>query len=105
MQNNNLEGCVTFKNKPILIVSYDKQGQMVMKEMSWLGYFFSNAEKNKNTKNKILAIAIAGLFVFMFADDFIRGLKNFPERFVSALEISRACDNGRSGCQYNSRIN
>ena len=89
----------------ILFVSYDNQGQMVMKEMSALRYFFFKAKKNKNTKHKVLAIAIAGLFVFMLADDFVRGLKNFPEKLVSALEISRACDNGRSECQFKTRNN
>ena len=87
----------------ILFVSYDNQGQMVMKEMSALRYFFFKAKKNKNTKHKVLAMAIAGLFVFMFADDFVRGVKNFPERFASALEISQECDNGISECQFKTR--
>lgn len=89
----------------IVLVSWDKQGKMVMQEMSAVRYFLFNVMKKINTKNKILAIAIAGLFVFMLADDFVRGLKNFPEKLVSALEISRACDNGRSECQFKTRNN
>ena len=87
----------------IVLVSWDNQGQMVMKEMSALRYFFFNVMKKINTKNNILAMAIAGLFVFMFADDFVRGVKNFPERFASALEISQECDNGISECQFKTR--
>ena len=45
MQNNNLEGWtkvnITSRNKgTIVLVSFDEQGQMVMKEMSALRYFF-----------------------------------------------------------------
>jgi hypothetical protein len=50
MNNNNLEGWLTFKNKDIVLVSFDKQGQMVTKEMSALGYFFSRLGKIQNTK-------------------------------------------------------
>ena len=87
----------------ILLVSYDKQGKMVMQVMSQTRYFISKVMKKVNTKNNILAIAIAGLFVFMFSDDFVRGVKNFPERFASALEISQECDNGISECQFKTR--
>jgi hypothetical protein len=41
----------------------------------------------------------------MFADDFIRVAKKFPAKFVHAFEVSRACDNNVSECQYNSKIN
>ena len=57
MQNNNLEGWtkvnITSRNKgTIVLVSFDEQGQMVMKEMSALRYFFSSLGKIKiqNTK-------------------------------------------------------
>jgi len=110
MQNNNLEGWtkvnITSRNKgTIVLVSYDKQGQMIMKEMSWLRYFFFKAEKNKHTKNKVLFTAISIFLLVMFGDDFIRVAKKFPAKFVHAFEVSRACDNNVSGCQYNSRIN
>ena len=91
------------KERQVTIISFDKQGQMIMQEMSAARYFLSNVMKKINTKNNILAIAIAGLFVFMFSDDFVRGVKNFPERFASALEISQECDNGISECQWNTR--
>ena len=57
------------------------------------------------TQHKVLFTVISIFCLVMFADDFIRGVKNFPERFVSALEISRACDNGRSECQFKTRNN
>ena len=91
------------KERQVTIIRFDNQGKMVMQEMSAVRYFLFNVMKKINTKNKILAIAIAGLFVFMFSDDFVRGVKNFPERFASALEISQECDNGISECQWNTR--
>ena len=96
---------MTFKNKPILIVSFDEQGQMVMKEMSWLGYFFFKAEKNKHTKNILLATVVSIFCLGMFGDDFIRGAKKFPAKFVHAFEVSRACDNNVSECQFKTRNN
>jgi len=111
MQNNNLEGWVEVNIKSrnkgtIVLVSFDEQGQMVMKEMSALGYFFFKAGKNKNTKkHKVLFTVISIFLLVMFADDFIRSAKKFPAKFVHAFEVSRACDNNVSVCQYNSRIN
>lgn len=108
MQNKNSGGWTKVNIKShnkgtIVIVSYDKQGKIAIQEMSAVRYFFSKVMKKVNTKNNILAMAIAGLFVFMFADDFVRGVKNFPERFASALEISQECDNGISECQFKTR--
>jgi len=57
------------------------------------------------TKHKVLFTVISIFFLAMFADDFIRGAKKFPAKFVHAFEVSKACDNNVSGCQYNSRIN
>jgi hypothetical protein len=91
------------KKRQVVIISYDNNGNLVMKEMSQTRYFLFKVMKKVNTKNNILAIAIAGLFVFMFSDDFVRGVKNFPERFASALEVSQECDNGISECQWNTR--
>lgn len=93
------------KKGTIVFVSYDNQGQMVMKEMSALGYFFFKAGKNKNIKHKVLFTAISIFLLGMFADDFIRSAKNFPAKFVHAFEVSTACDNNVSECQYNSKIN
>lgn len=110
MNNNNLDRSTTanitgHNKRTIVIVSYDKQGQMVMKEMSWLRYFFFKAEKNKNTKHILLATVLSIFCLGMFGDDFIRGAKKFPAKFVHTFEVSRACDNNVSECQYNSRIN
>ncbi len=91
------------KERQVTIIRFDNQGQMVMQEMSAVRYFLFDVMKKINTKNNILAMAIAGLFIFMFADDFVRGVKNFPERFASALEISQECDNGISECQFKTR--
>lgn len=92
------------KKGTILFVSYDNQGQMVMKEMSELRYFFFKAAKNKKIKHKVLATVLSIFFFVFFADDFIRGAKKFPAKFINAFEVSRTCDNNVSGCQYNSKI-
>lgn len=110
MHNNNLEGGTEVNIKShnkgtIVVVSYDKQGQMVMKEMSAVRYFFFKAEKNKNTKHILLATVLSIFCLGMFGDDVIRGAKKFPAKLVHAFEVSRACDNNVSECQYNSRIN
>lgn len=87
----------------ILLVSYNNQGQMVMKEMSALRYFFFKAAKNKNTKHKVLLTVLSIFFFVIFADDFIGGAKKFPAKFINAFEVSRACDNNVSACQWNSK--
>jgi len=54
----------------------------------------------------ILLFTVLSIFLLaMFSDDVICGAKKFPAKFVHAFEVSRACDNNVSGCQYNSRIN
>jgi len=106
MNNNNLDRSTTVNIKShnkgtIVLVSYDKQGQIVMKEMSWLRYFFFKAEKNK--KHILLATVVSIFLLVMFADDVIRGAKKFPAKFIHAFEVSRACDNNVSACQWNSK--
>ena len=93
------------KEQKVVITSFDNKGNFVMQEMSAVRYFIFKIMKKINTKNRILAIAISVVLISMFTDDLVRVVKNFPERFVSALEISRDCDNNVSGCQYNSKIN
>jgi hypothetical protein len=91
------------KKGTIVLVSYDNKGQIVMKEMSELRYFFFKAEKNKNTKHKVLFTVLPIFFLGMFADDIIRGAKKFPVKFMHAFEVSRACDSNVSACQWNSK--
>lgn len=57
------------------------------------------------TKHKVLATVLSIFFFVIFADDFIRSAKKFPAKFVHAFEVSTACDNNVSECQYNSKIN
>ena len=55
------------------------------------------------TKHKVLATVLSIFFLIIFADDFIRGAKKFPAKFINAFEVSRACDNGISECQFKTR--
>jgi hypothetical protein len=57
------------------------------------------------TQNKVLFTMLSIFCLVMFSDDFIRGAKKFPTKFMHAFEVSKACDNNVSGCQYNSKIN
>jgi len=57
------------------------------------------------TQHKVLFTVLSIFFLVIFADDVIRSAKKFPAKFVHAFEVSRACDNNVSECQYNSRIN
>jgi len=57
------------------------------------------------TQHKVLFTVLSIFLLVMFADDVIRVAKKFPAKFVHAFEVSRACDNNVSECQYNSTIN
>ena len=57
------------------------------------------------TKHKVIGTVLSIFFFVIFADDFIRGAKKFPAKFINTFEVSRACDNNVSECQYNSKIN
>jgi hypothetical protein len=61
--------------------------------------------QNIETKHILLATAISIFLLVMFGDDFIRGAKKFPAKFVHAFEVSRACDNNVSECQFKTRNN
>ena len=55
------------------------------------------------TKHKVIGTVLPIFFLAMFADDFIRGAKKFPAKFINAFEVSRACDNNVSVCKWNSK--
>lgn len=55
------------------------------------------------TKHKVIGTVLSIFFFVIFADDFIRGAKKFPAKFINAFEVSRACDNNVSVCKWNSK--